>query len=120
MKKTINNIRVFDGEKLSSLTNVVIENGYISSIGNVVFEADETIEGGGKTLLPGFIDTHIHIDSRDNCVQAVKYGVTTLIDQMCENTALIDSLKEPDEPIASVRSVYFRLPQHPACVGKRY
>ena len=106
MKKTINNVRVFDGEKLSSLTNVFIENGYISSIGNVVFEADETIEGGGKTLLPGFIDTHIHIDSRDNCVQAVKYGVTTLIDQMCENTTLIDSLKEPDEPIASVRSVY--------------
>ena len=106
MKKTINNVRVFDGEKLSSLTNVFIENGYISSIGNVVFESDETIEGGGKTLLPGFIDTHIHIDSRDNCVQAVKYGVTTLIDQMCENTALIDSLKEPDEPIASVRSVY--------------
>ena len=106
MKKTINNVRVFDGEKLSSLTNVFIENGYISSIGNVVFEADETIEGGGKTLLPGFIDTHIHIDSRDNCVQAVKYGVTTLIDQMCENTALIDSLKEPDEPISSVRSVY--------------
>ena len=106
MKKTINNVRVFDGEKLSSLTNVFIENGYISSIGNVVFEADETIEGGGKTLLPGFIDTHIHIDSRDNCVQAVKYGVTTLIDQMCENTALIDSLIEPDEAIASVRSVY--------------
>ena len=44
MKKTINNVRVFDGEKLSSLTNVFIENGYISSIGNVVFEADKTIE----------------------------------------------------------------------------
>ena len=53
MKKIINNIRVFDGEKLSSLTNVFIENGDISSIGNVVFEADETVEGEGKTLLPG-------------------------------------------------------------------
>ena len=106
MKKTINNIRFFDGEKLSSPTNVVIEDGYISNIGDETCEADEIIDGESKTLLPGFIDTHIHIDSRDNCVQAVKYGVTTLIDQMCENTALIDSLKEPDEPIASVRSVY--------------
>ena len=42
MKQTINNIRVFDGEKLSSLTNVFIENGYISSKGNELFEADET------------------------------------------------------------------------------
>ena len=106
MKKIINNVRAFDGEKLTTPTNVVIEDGYISNIGDEICEADETIEGGGKTLLPGFIDTHIHIDSRDNCVQAVKYGVTTLIDQMCENTALIDSLIEPDEPIASVRSVY--------------
>ena len=106
MKKIINNIRVFDGEKLTTPTNVVIEDGYISNIGDETCEADEIIDGGGKTLLPGFIDTHIHIDSRDNCVQAVKYGVTTLIDQMCENTALIDSLIEPDEAIASVRSVY--------------
>ena len=52
MKKTINNVRVFDGEKLSSLTNVFIENGYISSIGNVVFEADETIEDGVKLSFP--------------------------------------------------------------------
>ena len=53
MKKAINNVRVFDGEKLFSRTNVFIDNGYISSIGNVVFKTDETIEGGGKTLLPG-------------------------------------------------------------------
>lgn len=106
MKKTINNVRVFDGEKLTTPTNVVIEGGYISSIGDETCEADEIIDGENRTLLPGYIDTHIHIDSRDNCAQAAKYGVTTLIDQMCENTALIDSLKEPDEPIASVRSVY--------------
>ena len=106
MKKIINNIRVFDGEKLTTPTNVVIEDGYISNIGDETCEADEIIDGESKTLLPGFIDTHIHIDSRDNCVQAVKYGVTTLIDQMCENTTLVDSLREPDEPIASVRSVY--------------
>ena len=34
MKKTINNVRVFDGEKLSSLTNVFIE--------KVILAASET------------------------------------------------------------------------------
>ena len=67
---------------------------------------NDVIDGEGKTLLPGIIDTHMHIDNRDNCVISAKYGVTTLLDQMCNNTELIDSLEEPDLPIASVRSVY--------------
>ena len=33
MKKTINNVRVFDGEKFFSLTNGFIENGYITYTG---------------------------------------------------------------------------------------
>ena len=53
MKKTINNVRVFDGENLTAPTNVVIEDGYISNIGDETCEVDEIIEGGGKTLLPG-------------------------------------------------------------------
>ena len=67
---------------------------------------DQEYNAKGQTLLPGFIDTHIHIDSRDNCALTVKSGITTLIDQMCDNTELIDSLKDPDESIASVVSVY--------------
>ncbi len=67
---------------------------------------DQEYNAKGLTLLPGFIDTHIHIDSRENCELAVQSGITTLIDQMCENTELIDSLKDPDEPIASVVNVY--------------
>ncbi len=36
MKKIINNIRVFDGVKLTTPTNVVIEDGYISNIGGLL------------------------------------------------------------------------------------
>ena len=36
MKKTINNVRIFDGQKLTAPTNVVIENGYISYIGGLL------------------------------------------------------------------------------------
>ena len=36
MKKIINNIRVFDGVKLTTPTNGVIEDGYISNIGGLL------------------------------------------------------------------------------------
>ena len=50
MKKIINNVRVFDGEKLTTPTNVVIEDGYISDIGDETCEADEIIDGESKVL----------------------------------------------------------------------
>ena len=107
MKKVIKNVHVFDGNTVSTeLAHVVINNGYIQSVGAMAPAMCEEYNARGLTLLPGFIDTHIHIDSRENCELAVQSGITTLIDQMCENTELIDSLEDPDEPIASVVSVY--------------
>ena len=43
----------------------------------------------------------------------MKSGITTFIDQMCDKTELIDSLREPDEPITSVRSVYLPVQAQP-------
>src|SRR5215213_5237206 len=40
--------------------SVLIEDGYISSIGEGEAADAETIDLGGMTLLPGFIDVHIH------------------------------------------------------------
>ena len=110
---TIKNVRVFDGEKLTASTNVIIENGHIKGIGTELPTDSDIIEGEGNTLLPGYIDTHIHIDSLDNCALAVKSGVTTFIDQMCDKTELINSLREPDEPITNVRSVYLPVQARP-------
>ncbi len=107
MMKVIKNVHVFDGNTVSTeLAHVVIENGYIKSVGPMAPEMCEEYNARGLVLLPGFIDTHIHIDSRENCELAVKSGITTFIDQMCDKTELIDSLDEPGEPITSVRSVY--------------
>lgn len=109
----IKNVRVFDGQGLTAPTNVTIEKGYITNIGTDVVADAVAFDGQGLTLLPGYIDTHIHIDSRDNCELAVKSGVTTFIDQMCDKTELINSLREPDEPITNVRSVYLPVQAQP-------
>ena len=109
----IKNVRIFDGERLTAPQNVTFEDGLIKSIGNQQPTDSDIIDGEGKTLLPGYFDTHIHIDSRDNCALAVKSGVTTFIDQMCDKTELINALRDPDEPITNVRSVYLPVQAQP-------
>ena len=84
MITTIKNVHVFDGNTVSTeLAHVVINNGYIQSVGAMAPAMCEEYNARGLTLLPGFIDTHIHIDSCDNCALAVKSGITTFIEQMC-------------------------------------
>lgn len=59
------NVNVFDGisESLDMNTNVLVENNLIKRIGTAVVPAKgaEIIDGGGRTLTPGFIDNHVHL-----------------------------------------------------------
>jgi adenine deaminase len=61
----IKNVRIFDGKSnaLSMPSNVLIEGGKIKSIqtGDVSGSDGLIIEGGGKTLMPGLIDVHVHM-----------------------------------------------------------
>lgn len=40
----------------------------------------EVIDGTGQFLLPGLIDTHVHLGSRGALLNAVRAGVTTVVD----------------------------------------
>jgi imidazolonepropionase-like amidohydrolase len=58
------NVRVFDGKSatLSAPTNVLVRGNQIAAIGATVKSAKATvIKGGGRTLMPGLIDNHVHI-----------------------------------------------------------
>jgi imidazolonepropionase-like amidohydrolase len=78
----IRNARVFDGEKVISNTNVVIAAGKIVAVDpNVQAPAGaQVIDGTGDTLLPGLIDSHVHIWTRDVLASALAFGVTTELD----------------------------------------
>ena len=77
----IRGVRVFDGEVTVEQSTVVVNGGRI-----VAFAPDASIphgfcimEGRGKTLLPGLIDSHVHVfpgAQRD----ALRFGVTTELD----------------------------------------
>ncbi|MYZ06290.1 hypothetical protein GT028_02740 [Streptomyces sp. SID2999] len=57
--------RVFDGrsDELSAPTRVLIADGKIASIGDGddVPAGALTVDAGGRTLTPGFIDAHAHV-----------------------------------------------------------
>ena len=87
MERTaIINALVFDGYSLHKNASVIIEDGFIGSIGSSVDTSNaKIIDGTGLTLLPGFIDAHIHLANDNNkspklLLQLAKYGVTTAMD----------------------------------------
>ncbi|WP_415939730.1 amidohydrolase family protein [Streptomyces sp. 039-1] len=88
-KVALSNVRVFDGDQVTSPRTVVIDNGRIgiSSLGA------RRIDCGGAVLLPGLTDAHIHL--RDvNTLRALSgYGVTTGLDMATFPPSLVDSLR---------------------------
>ncbi len=57
---------------------VVLRDGKIDSIGTAPAPAGaETIDVGGRFVLPGLFDAHTHLDSLDRARRALESGVTT-------------------------------------------
>lgn len=76
----IQNVRVFDGEKILVNRNVLIENGKIADTNFKGKAKAETklVNGTGRTLLPGLIDAHVHAFQDQDL--PLLYGITTQID----------------------------------------
>jgi N-acyl-D-amino-acid deacylase len=81
----ITNVSIVDGTGAPARKGAVrIADGKIVAVGDVIPGNSEiVIDGEGKTLAPGFIDTHSHHDSdiakSPDMVAVVSQGVTTII-----------------------------------------
>jgi imidazolonepropionase-like amidohydrolase len=107
----IQDVRVFDGERVLEHRSVLIENGKISQIGNATLKAPGAtiIDGRGKTLLPGLFDAHVHMPNQmeDAAHQALELGVTTQFDMFNGGDRLkkIKQMEAEDRPdLADVRT----------------
>lgn len=78
----IQNVRLFDGVKVQEGMDVLFEAGKVASIQahDRQRQADEVIDGQGKTLLPGLINAHVHIWFPAHLAEAAKAGVLTVMD----------------------------------------
>jgi imidazolonepropionase-like amidohydrolase len=77
-------VRVFDGNDVTEDATVVIAQGKIRAMGQSVEvpAGAVSVDGRGKTLLPGLIDAHTHIHGALSLQEAMVFGVTTELDMM--------------------------------------
>lgn len=89
----IRGARVFDGYEMVGVHDVLVRGDRIVEVGTVAPTASvPVINGTGMTLLPGLIDSHVHLWASKQLLRAVVFGVTTLID-MGENASVLTALK---------------------------
>jgi len=74
---TIENARVFDGTGLTPPRPVHLDRGLIVA---TPARGSRTVDAGGGVLLPGLIDTHVHVETRMALEACVHWGVTTALD----------------------------------------
>ncbi len=75
-------VDVFDGGRMLRGVNVAVSDGKILAVGKSVAPTPgaDTINGKGRTLLPGFVDSHTHMFGIDSLREASVFGVTTELD----------------------------------------
>lgn len=100
----IRGARVFDGEKLWPRADVSVRDGRIDAIAESLPAGSLTvIEAAGRTLLPGFIDAHVHAygDARR---EALRFGTTSLLDMFGDPGQLATARRERESLDATDRS----------------
>jgi imidazolonepropionase-like amidohydrolase len=100
----VTNVRLFDGDKLTRQTSVLITGATITAIGLDEHPADTLqINGDGGVLLPGLIDAHVHLHGLENLEQFTRYGVTTALDMASWPPEFVDELRDR-EGLTDIRS----------------
>ena len=66
MTKLLKNVLMLDEQGDLNATEIFIEDGKIAAIGeHLERNADETIDGKGHVIAPGFVDVHVHLREED-------------------------------------------------------
>lgn len=101
---TIGNVRVFDGSRVGAAQSVSIADGRFADRA----PADSTgstaaVDAGGRVLVPGLIDAHVHVDAREQLEQLARSGVTTILDLGAPDVHRLDALRH-QRGLPTVRS----------------
>jgi len=81
-RTAITNVRVFDGYRIREPKTVIIDG---DTVGHERGEVDAVIEGQGQILIPGLIDSHLHVGNVAALKSLTSYGVTTGINMACNS-----------------------------------
>ncbi len=100
----IRGARVFDGERLWPRADVAVRDGRIEAIAeSLPADGLTVIEADGQTLLPGFIDAHVHAYG-DGRREALRFGTTTVLDMFGDPSNLQGARVERESTAATERA----------------
>ncbi len=95
----IKNVQLIDGTGTPARNaSVRIQSNRIIAVGNLQpFNGEEIVDGGGKILAPGFIDSHSHLEGSlskyPEAQAALNQGITTIVVGQDGSSRPIDSIK---------------------------
>nr|RBQ92231.1 hypothetical protein FVER53263_11717 [Fusarium verticillioides] len=83
-RTAIEHVRVFNGIRFEEPQTVCIDGGWNVDIGTC---SDPTlrVNGAGKFLIPGLIDSHLHLSGVQSLEEFTSYGCTTAMHMNCGN-----------------------------------
>ena len=96
----VDRVRVFDGERTIEHASVVVQAGYAPT-------GLQVINGSGRTLLPGLIDAHTHIQSHLDLQKSPAFGVTTDLSLQMPPQLARELKSEPDGHTPSEQAELF-------------
>ena len=94
-KTAIQNVRVFDGETFRGPRTVIIDYSVIGTE-NDTSNIQNFVDGSGKFLIPGLIDSHVHIPDIQGLETMTSYGVTSAMVMNCQNYTTCNYLRTQD------------------------
>ncbi len=107
----IKNVQVMDGTGTPARNvSVRIQGKRILTVGNLQpFEGEEIIDGEGKILAPGFIDSHSHLEGSltkyPEALGALNQGITTIVAGQDGGSDPVDSIKASMKTIPAAINV---------------
>lgn len=92
---TITDVRLLQPPDTADTFDVTFSGNAISAVdpAGTATAKGEVVEGLGRTLLPGLIDTHVHLRGRSEMEAATRAGVTTVVDLGTHPDQLVDQLR---------------------------
>ncbi|RYO96170.1 hypothetical protein DL765_011651 [Monosporascus sp. GIB2] len=89
-KIALTNVRVFNGYRIGTPETIVIDGDVI---GKDLSGVKDAIDAKGRILIPGLIDSHIHIPDMAGLEELTSYGVTTALSMSCRNYTRCHALR---------------------------
>ena len=89
----IQNVGLFDGENDRGIVNIAINADTIASISNEILLADSIVDGSGKFIMPGMVNSHVHIWESEQLKEAYAAGILANMGMHASNASRDSLLK---------------------------